>query len=135
MFSGYIEKDPLREKCPNTELFLVRILPHSDWIRRDTSYLSVFSPNAGKYRPEITPYFETFHAYLSVFSLNVGKHGPEITPYLDTFHAVTSPMKWVKNYLVTYVLNHLSNWRLKLKWKIETITNNTNYLSNLIDYK
>ena len=25
---------------------------HSDWIRRDTSYLSVFSPNAGKYRPE-----------------------------------------------------------------------------------
>ena len=26
---------PLREKCPNTELFLVRIFPHSDWIRRD----------------------------------------------------------------------------------------------------
>ena len=29
----------LREKCPNTELFLVRIFPHSDWIRRDTKYL------------------------------------------------------------------------------------------------
>ena len=26
----------LREKCPNTEFFLVRIFPHSDWIRRDT---------------------------------------------------------------------------------------------------
>ena len=25
-----------------------RIFPHSDWIRRDTPYLSVFSPNAGK---------------------------------------------------------------------------------------
>ena len=25
----------LREKCPNTEFFLVRIFPHSDWIRRD----------------------------------------------------------------------------------------------------
>ena len=25
-----------------------RIFPHSDWIRRDTEYLSVFSPNAGK---------------------------------------------------------------------------------------
>ena len=24
---------PLREKCPNTEFFLVRIFPHSDWIR------------------------------------------------------------------------------------------------------
>ena len=23
----------LREKCPNSELFLVRIFPHSDWIR------------------------------------------------------------------------------------------------------
>ena len=27
--------------------FLVRIFPHSDWIRRDTQYLSVFSPKAG----------------------------------------------------------------------------------------
>ena len=52
----------LREKCPNTELFLTRILPHSDWIRRDTSYLSVFSPNAGKYGPEITPHLDTFQA-------------------------------------------------------------------------
>ena len=25
-----------------------RIFPHSDWIRRETKYLSVFSPNAGK---------------------------------------------------------------------------------------
>ena len=52
----------LREKCQNTELFLVRIFRHSDRIRRDTDYLSVFSPNAGKYRPEITPHLDTFHA-------------------------------------------------------------------------
>ena len=32
--------------------FLVGIFPHSDWIRRDTPFLSVFSPNAGKYGPE-----------------------------------------------------------------------------------
>ena len=31
---------------------LVRIFPHSDWIRRDTEYLSVFSPNVGKHGPE-----------------------------------------------------------------------------------
>ena len=31
---------------------LVRIFPHSDWIRRDREYLSVFSQNAGKCRPE-----------------------------------------------------------------------------------
>ena len=35
----------LREKCPNTELFLVRI----SCIRTE-------------YGPEITPYFDTFHA-------------------------------------------------------------------------
>ena len=32
-----------------------RIFPH-------TPYLSVFSPNAGKYGPEKTPYLDTFHA-------------------------------------------------------------------------
>ena len=34
-------------------VFLVLIFSHSDWIRRDT-YLSVFSLNAGKYRPLFT---------------------------------------------------------------------------------
>ena len=52
----------LREKYPNTVFFLVRIFPHSDWIQRDTSYLSIFSPNAGKYRPGKTPYLDNFHA-------------------------------------------------------------------------
>ena len=52
----------LREMCPHTEFFLVRIFPHSDWIRRYTKYFSVFSPNAGKYGPEKTPFFDTFHA-------------------------------------------------------------------------
>ena len=33
-----------------------------DGIRRDTEYLSVFSPNTGKYGPEITPYLDNFHA-------------------------------------------------------------------------
>ena len=28
----------------------------------DTPYLSIFSPNAGKYGPEKTPYLNTFHA-------------------------------------------------------------------------
>ena len=52
----------LCKKCPNTEFFLLRIFPHSNWIQRDTKYLSVFSPNGGKYGPEKTPYFGTFHA-------------------------------------------------------------------------
>ena len=55
-------KRTLRENCPNTEFFLVHIFSHLDWIRRDTPYLFVSSPNAGKYGPEKTPYLETFHA-------------------------------------------------------------------------
>ena len=70
VISTFVEKHPepasvteaLREKCPSTEFFLVCIFPHSDWIRRDTPYLSVFGPNAGKYGPEKTPYLDTFHA-------------------------------------------------------------------------
>ena len=33
-------------------VFVVLISPQSDWIWKDTPYLSVFSPNAGKYGPE-----------------------------------------------------------------------------------
>ena len=52
----------LRKKCPNTKFFLVCIFSHSDWIRRDTEHLSVFSPNAGKYGAEKTLYLNTFRA-------------------------------------------------------------------------
>ena len=34
--------------------------------------------------------------YFSVFSPNTGKYGPEITPYLDTFHALLYNIKQVK---------------------------------------
>ena len=43
----------LRDKCPNKELFLVRIFPRSE--------ISVLSPNTGKYGPEKTPCLDTFH--------------------------------------------------------------------------
>ena len=35
-------------------VFLICILQHLDWIRRDTEYLFVFSPNEGKHGPEKT---------------------------------------------------------------------------------
>ena len=65
-------RKPLREKCPNTELFLVRIYcirTEYGEILRYSDTLFVFSPNTGKYGPEITPYLDTFRAvvFLSVF--------------------------------------------------------------------
>ena len=50
----------LCEKLPNTEFLLFRIFPHSGWIRRDTEYLSVVSPNVGKYWPEKAQYCALF---------------------------------------------------------------------------
>ena len=44
-----MDKQSLREKCPNTELFLVRIFLYSVRIQE-------------KNGPEITPYLDTFHA-------------------------------------------------------------------------
>ena len=54
----------LREMCPNKGLLLIRIFLHSDWIRRFTLQISVFSQNTGKYGPEITPHQDTFHAVI-----------------------------------------------------------------------
>ena len=61
-FELHLKDYTLREKCPNTEFFLVCIFPHSDWIQRDTKYLSVFSPNLGKCGAEKTSYLDNFHS-------------------------------------------------------------------------
>ena len=41
-YLNIISKLTLREMCPNTEFFLVRIFPHPDRIRRDTNYIQIF---------------------------------------------------------------------------------------------
>ena len=73
-------------KVSKYEVFSGRYFPHSDWIRRDTPYLSVFSPSAEKYGPEKTLYLNTFHAVIHLqnrykscwhrpqFAENVWKH-------------------------------------------------------------
>ena len=45
------------------------------------TYFPVFGLNTERYSGIIR--------YLTVFSPNTGKYGPEIAPYLDTFHEVT----------------------------------------------
>ena len=67
-----------------TEFVLVCIFRH-------ISCLSIFRLNAPTNRPGKNSVFGHF-SYLSVFSPNVGKYGPEKTPYLDTFHAVDAKL-------------------------------------------
>ena len=47
----YCLKGLLREKCPNTEIFLIHIFLYSDWIR-----------DLLKHRLQITPYLDTLKA-------------------------------------------------------------------------
>ena len=51
----------LREKYPNTEFFW-SVVSHSRTEYGEIPYLSVFSPNVGKYGPGKTLYLDTFHA-------------------------------------------------------------------------
>ena len=54
----------LREKRLKMEFFLVRIFLYLNWKRRFAEYISVFTPNEGKYGPEKTRYLDTLHVVL-----------------------------------------------------------------------
>ena len=52
---SFVNNSPINNTAWKASLFgiiLVRIFPHSDWIRTDSPYLCVFSPNTGKRGPE-----------------------------------------------------------------------------------
>ena len=51
-FLEIVEKFYTTWKVSVFGVILVCIFPHSEWIRRDTPYFSVFGPNVGKYGPE-----------------------------------------------------------------------------------
>ena len=53
-------------------VFLVRIFPHSDWIRRDTEYLFLFSLNAGKHRPRKLRIQKLFTHWTSHPNMKIG---------------------------------------------------------------
>ena len=65
---------------------------------------------ASKYGVKSGPYF-------SVFSPNAGKYGPQITPYLDTFHTVWSSIKEDKQ----QVFEHKKFYSKNLGWVREIV--------------
>ena len=74
--------------------FLFRIFPHSGWIRRYTLYLSVFSPNAGKYGPEKTPYLSTFHAVLSFINAGANYWEVKLITYFPTTNSTEKLVRY-----------------------------------------
>ena len=66
----------MHEKCPYS-VFSGPHFPALDQVRRDTSYLSVFNPNAVKYGPEKLRIRTRFYAVLfikKVLSINNSRH-------------------------------------------------------------
>ena len=73
-----------REKCPIWSFFrYVFSCLYLQWIWRNTEYLSVFCPNAGKYRPEKLRRWTLFTQCWSVFSRIRTEYGEirSISPY------------------------------------------------------
>ena len=96
--------------------FLIRIFPHFDWIRRDTPYLSVFSPNVGKDEPEKTPYLDTFHAVVFFNPSGTVTHKSKIS-YLILVH-------WIVNIWQTHILTEFNkSSSLQVLWKIGVLKN------------
>ena len=75
-------------------VFLVRILPHSDWIRRGTPYLPTFSPNAEKYRPEKL-WIQTLLTQCSFLSIKHHFLGQKILYFLKINIKDTRSMCWI----------------------------------------
>ena len=57
-------------------------------------YLSVFSPNTGKYGPEISPYLETFHAVISVIVLQNMIRIYVFTKFGKVLNWFSTPVQW-----------------------------------------
>ena len=77
-----------------------RIFPHWDWIRKDTEYLSIFSPNAGKCGKNVDQDNSEYGHFLRSISLrsvrmreNQWKMRTRVTPNMDSFYAVTEKTK------------------------------------------
>ena len=72
-FAEHLRKTALKDntawKVPVFGVLLVRIFPHSNWMRRDTQYLSVLSPKSGKYGPENSEYEHFSRSVMLIFSV------------------------------------------------------------------
>ena len=107
----------LRGKCPNTELFLVHIFPHSDCIRRDTPYLSIFHSECGKIRTRKTSVFGHFSSSADFFlpsnaKISVTKAFLVVSLVFVTFRVYTSRQYGNTTFVCSSKLVHLGSKNL-----------------------
>ena len=109
----------LRKKCPNTELFLVRIfLLYPLKTSENLWFSNICRGYSRKTRTRNNSVFGQFSHSESInwirteFGLNTGKYGQEITLYLDTFTKVIS-MLW---FYYSCIILWPSSMKLVLFW-------------------
>ena len=95
--------------------FMARILPNSYWIRKDTPYLSVFSPNARKFGPEkfrirtlFTPCISWIFLYYKIsccigcHQLSPGQYFAQVIWEVRNIKSLQDYNKATKNLLILY---------------------------------
>ena len=97
------EKHSLREKCPNTELVLVRIFVFISYFQ---IFWSAFGLNTGKYGPELTPYLGTFHAVIESLAIELLKVKGNLASNIlyDIFQSLAIELLKVKGNLASNIL-------------------------------
>ena len=89
--------------CKIESLVLNETTFHSSLYNKKKLVLIFTAWKVSKYRVFSGPYFPTFGLNMErYFSPNAGKYEPEKTPYLDTFHGVIVSQRNIQN-----ILKHL----------------------------
>ena len=113
----------LRKKFFVFGVFLFHIFSHSDWIRRDTLYLSVFSPNAEKYGPEKLRIGTFFMQCITNIKTNNRK---EICTSYRKACNITNTL-WVFFIFYDLSLKYLGEWNNNKMWEIEAAVQECSY--------
>ena len=126
-------------------VFLAHIFPHLDWIRRDTPYLSIFSPNARKHGPENLRIRTLFtQCYWSMLRpMMQFLQGTTISPQPSELVIFLKNVRVEKSLVVAYEFNQLQLFIGKEKTNIHTFSRYvtlwitiTGFLQNrLMDYE
>ena len=116
--------------CPNTEFYLVRIFPHSDWMRRDTEHLSVFSLNAGKQtrKNSVFGHFSRSVGYYLDFMNWMCLHSQQENPYVQKEKLIQS----LRNFH-SIILGLIKNYFCDKRPSIEQENNKMNMKNNALN--
>ena len=106
-------------------VILVRIFPHLDWIRRDSEYLFVFSPNAEKCGPEKLRIRTLFTQWYSKISEKIIKPCSVWMKLFTVRNAKITSYYYLAKMLMCYGLSLHKKWSFPLRISSVNMTKST----------